>query len=652
MDFFAHQDRARGSTRKLILTYLLCLIGVVLALNIIAAVLFNVGRDAAKGQRDESRRPASAISSGSGFAANVPVFAGTTFSVLSIIGLATMFKQLQLGGDGAKVAELMGGRPITSAPTDPDERKLMNVIEEMSLASGVPMPRVYLLDQETGINAFAAGKRPEAAVIGVTRGCIRQLNRDELQGVIAHEFSHILNGDMRLNLRLIAMNFGLMAIGYIGLQILRFAPRSSSRNEKSGGAVAAIYVFAIAMMIIGYVGTLFGKILQAAVSRQREYLADASAVQFTRNPSGIAGALKKIGGFGNGSEIHSAHAGEMSHMFFAGGVAGFLDSLFATHPPLDKRIRAIEPQFDGKMVKPSGAPTYGSQLEQEAAISGFSTPPPLPRAGQRVVATASEIVSDTGNIVPEKLIHADAMIAAIPQEIEELAADPYDARAIAIALLLDASAPLRLVQLQSVYGEDEHVAAIVERLYPMIAELGPAARLPILDIALPALHHLSETQLKGFRALCTTLARADQRISSFEIALFKIIDHQLLSHLQFESASEFRSVGSVSEPLRIVISVLSLAGGLEQASEAFAQAMSRLGTPGLSLASPEESKQFDRALGELRRASLPVQRRIVDACAHCVAADGTVGIEEMELMRAISATLSVPIPPFLRIAPR
>ncbi len=652
MDFFAHQDRARASTRKLIVVYILCLLGVIVSLNIIAGMIWGVTQGSVAGRPNDGDPRSARVARPVDTTDAIPVFALTTISVLSLVGLATMFKQMQLGGDGAKVAELMGGRPIVAAPTDLNERKLLNVVEEMSLASGVPMPRVFLLDNEPGINAFAAGKRPEAAVIGVTRGCIERLNRDELQGVIAHEFSHILNGDMRLNLRLIAMNFGLMALGYIGLQILRFSPRSSSKNDKGGGAVAAIMLFAIAMMIIGYIGTLFGKILQAAVSRQREYLADASAVQFTRNPKGIEGALIKIGGFSNGSQLASPHAGEMSHMFFAEGVTGFLDSLFATHPPLDKRIRAIDPQFDGKLIAPVAETGVESEL-----VSGFATgkaamPPPLPRSGQRVVAPVAEIVEESGNIEPEKLVHANTLVAAIPNEIEALARDPYDARAIAIALLLDRDPTLRAAQMQSVQAADEHVAAIAAKLFPILAQLGPAARLPILDLALPALHHLSVTQLQSFRELCGVLAKADRRISSFEIALFKIIDHQLLSQRQFDGIVAYRSVNAVATPARIVISVLALTGGLDQAARAFAAAMARLGLDGQSMASAEESREFEKSLTELRNASMPVQRRVLDACAYCVAADGTVGIEEMELMRAISATLSVPIPPFLTIASR
>src|SRR5262249_2273093 len=194
----------------------------------------------------------------------------------------------------------------------PDLRKLLNVVEEMSIASGVPMPEVYLMPDEKGINAFAAGTAPDNAVIGVTEGCVRHLKRDELQGVIGHEFSHILNGDMRLNMRLIGVVFGLLCIMLVGRVMLDAfirggSPRSSSARNANP---PPIFLLAIGLIVIGWPGAFFGRLIQAAVSRQREFLADASAVQFTRNPLGLAGALKKIGGLAYGSRLDSAHAAE------------------------------------------------------------------------------------------------------------------------------------------------------------------------------------------------------------------------------------------------------------------------------------------------------------------------------------------------------
>jgi Zn-dependent protease with chaperone function len=649
MDFFAHQDRARASTKRLVLFYILAVLGVLVSLNIVAGIVGTMAHASRDRPAANDVRSAVRATPSQDVASLIPVLGLTTLSTLMLIGLATLFKQLQLGGDGAKIAEMLGGRPLTGAPADLDERKLLNIVEEMSIASGVPMPRVYLMDNEAGINAFAAGTRPEAAVIGVTRGAIRQLNRDELQGVIAHEYSHILNGDMRLNLRLIAMNFGIMAIGYIGLQVLRHAPRSMSRgNKKDGaGAVAVIFSIGLAMMVIGYVGTLFGKLLQSAVSRQREYLADASAVQFTRNPSGIAGALKRIGGISGGSKLESAHAGEVSHMFFSHGVAGFLDSLFATHPPLDKRIRAIEPQFDGKMIASSqaGEPT-------RPGVSGFNAskvamPPPLPKSGTRLRVQPTQIKAARSIIDAEEIEFATAMLDALPDELVAATYDPYDARALSLALMLDlANQAVRDAQIELLSTSDEPLARAMAELWPRIALAGPAARLPLLELALPALRHLSPTQLREFRHLCRSCAEMDRHVSPFELAVYKILDRELPVVPPTRSTPRYHSLKAVAEPITMVMSVLASAGGDAQADEAFAVSLSRVDIAGADRQTYDAAK-LSAALDVLREASPGIQRRVVDAAAHAVAFDGFVRIEEMELMRAVCAALAVPIPPLL-----
>ncbi|MFT3788934.1 MAG: M48 family metallopeptidase [Tepidisphaeraceae bacterium] len=331
MDFFGHQDRARGRTVKFLVLYGIAVVGVLLSLNVVGMLVYYavdhsnqprgkrtyvVDNDAPTGVR-EVREPAPPAKP---FSLWQPQVYGTTSAiVLVIIGLSGIVKQLMIGGDGASVAESLGGKLVDGNTTDLEERKLINIVEEMSIASGVPVPRLYVLNAEEGINAFAAGTRPDNAVVAVTRGCIRNLNRDQLQGVVAHEFSHILNGDMRLNLRMIALNFGIMALGVIGYWVMRLGFEGAARSSKKEGAGAALgfAIVGLLMMIVGYVGVFFGNMIQAAISRQREFLADASAVQFTRNPSGIAGALKKIGGLAYGSKLKTAAAGEASHMFFA-----------------------------------------------------------------------------------------------------------------------------------------------------------------------------------------------------------------------------------------------------------------------------------------------------------------------------------------------
>jgi len=325
MDFFKEQDKSRTKTTQLIGLFILAVVAVVLAVYVIAVmVMFFYG----------ARQP--------GFNPNnfhwiQPRLGFWVVSVtLLIIFIASAAKIIALAKGGSAVAENLGGRLINASATDRDERRLINVVEEMSLAAGVPVPQVYILDREKGINAFAAGYSPNDAAVAVTRGCLTQLRRNELQGVIAHEFSHILNGDMRLNIRLIGFLSGIMVLAQIGYLILR--SRSSSR--KSG---AQIVVVGLGLLIIGFVGQLFGRMIQAAVSRQREFFADASSVQFTRNPRGIAEALKKIGGFMTGSRIESPNAGEICHMFFGKAIR----TLFATHPPLTDRIYRLQPDFNG-----------------------------------------------------------------------------------------------------------------------------------------------------------------------------------------------------------------------------------------------------------------------------------------------------------------
>ena len=237
----------------------------------------------------------------------------------------------------------------------------------MAIASGTPTPPVYMMQEEPGINAFAAGFTPSDAVVGVTRGCVGQLSRDELQGVIGHEFSHILNGDMRLNIRLMGVLFGILVVGLIGSILLRSSLYGSALQSRSsrGNSTQVLLIIGGVLMLVGFIGTLVGNLIKASVSRQREFLADASAVQFTRNPSGIAGALKKIGGFEAGSEMMNPHAPESSHMFFGRAVSSGFNSLFATHPPLEERIARLDSSWqpDGETRRSAPVSTAGPTSE-------------------------------------------------------------------------------------------------------------------------------------------------------------------------------------------------------------------------------------------------------------------------------------------------
>ena len=337
MDFFERQEQAHRSTKLLVVYFITGVVLLIAVIYLAVVVLF-----AGIGSRHRHRSYQEGYGKQSELALwNPQLLFGVAVGTLAVIGIGSAFKTMELSRGGSSVATMLGGRLVNSNSTDPDERKLLNVVEEMALASGVPVPPVYVLETENGVNAFAAGHSTSDAVVAVTRGCMKLLSRDELQGVIGHEFSHILNGDMRLNLRLTGIIFGIISLAVIG-RIL-FYTRGGSRNNRN-----ALPLLGLVLLFVGWIGVFFGRLIQAAVSRQREFLADASSVQFTRNPGGITGALKKIGGLSYGSKLKNAHAGEAAHMFFGNGMAEPFFGLLATHPPLTERIRAFEPGFNGK----------------------------------------------------------------------------------------------------------------------------------------------------------------------------------------------------------------------------------------------------------------------------------------------------------------
>ncbi len=370
MDFFEAQARAKKRTSRLVLLFGLAVAGTILASYVAAFLIlrgvqeYDLGRAPDLGGSYDRHQPGRPVPYW-----DPRLFAGVSLITISVVGIASIFKWHQFSGGGSAVAESVDGRRVESDTLDLNERRLLNVVEEMAIASGVPVPAVYVLPDEPGINAFAAGLTTSDAVVAVTRGTLEKLNRDELQGVVAHEFSHILNGDMRLNMRLTALVFGILVLGLAGRGILWSMRHTRVRGKNSGGPLIAIAFIGVALLVIGYVGYFFGRLVQAAVSRQREFLADASAVQFTRNPGGISGALKKIGGYALGSSIKAQKSGAIGHFFFAQGFRSMLGGLWATHPPLDERIRAIEPQFDGKMFAP---PEVVDVTRESFASAGFA----------------------------------------------------------------------------------------------------------------------------------------------------------------------------------------------------------------------------------------------------------------------------------------
>jgi Zn-dependent protease with chaperone function len=548
---------------------------------------------------------------------------------------------------------MLGGRIVDSGTTDLAERRLLNVVEEMALAAGTSVPPVYVLDHERSINAFAAGHDPQSAVVAVSRGALTYLTRDELQGVMGHEFSHILNGDMRLNLRLIGVLHGILLLAIIGYYVLRIAP--SGRSDKKGGG-GAILLIGLGLLVVGFVGLFFAKLIRSSVSRQREYLADASAVQFTRYPAGIGGALKKIGGLVEGSRVRDAHADEVSHMFFGDAFAGSLMNLFATHPPLAERVRRIDPAFDGTF--PETVPLVEEDESRAAGREPSRLRPAAAAAVAGLAGTAAEtatsgaaVVNRIGTLTPEHLTRAAALIEQTPPRLAQAASEPFGARAVVYAVLLNREEDVRQRQLAVLQSHvDEPCYREMAAIVPLVDRLSEEARLPLVDRASPALKQLSPRQYAAFREIVEVLVKADGKISLLEYTIQSMLFRTLDVHFGLTKPPriQYYGLGGVLEPVRTVLSTLAYAGQTrdEEARRAFELGMKEIGRDAALLAKDQCAlDRFDAALLELAKVAPKVKRPIVAACAACVAADGTVTLREAELLRAVTSTLGCPMPP-------
>ncbi|MGD8927287.1 MAG: M48 family metallopeptidase, partial [Thioalkalispiraceae bacterium] len=505
MDFFQHQDIARRNTSRLVIFFALAVLGLIIITNLLVMVLFGFLKTSGEG--------VTLATIAAQFDWEIFLFISIAVALVILAGSA--YKTMALSGGGSVVAESLGGHLISQNTTDLHERKVLNVVEEMAIASGTPVPPVYLLDDEQGINAFAAGYTPGDAVIGVTRGTIAYLNREELQGVIAHEFSHILNGDMRLNLRLIGILHGILLIGLIGYYILRSVRGGSSKNA------GPILGLGIGLLVIGYTGTFFGNLIKASVSRQREFLADASAVQFTRNNLGISGALKKIGGYAYGSELQAADAPQMSHAYFSEGVSSFLQSVFATHPPLEIRIKRVDPQWDGEY------PIVTQEVVEETPTKSDTRKESM-RSAVAGVVVASQVLDNVGQAKPEHLDYANSLVNSIPQPLFDAVHEPYGARAVIYCLVINKGDDVRTNQLQQLreFG-DVGIYELTRKLLVYVADLDVEYRLPLIDMALPSLRQLSNAQYELFKKNLKFLVQADDSIDLFEWSLQKILFHHL-----------------------------------------------------------------------------------------------------------------------------
>lgn len=643
MNFFQAQENARKRTQLLVGLFAAAVLAIIGTLYALAHIT---------------------VGPGLGRSINPILFLSVAAGVLLLVGFGSAYRTIQLRRGGPAVAELLGGRRVAPDTTDPAERRLVNVVEEMAIASGTPVPAIYILDDEPGLNAFAAGHSIDDAAVAVTRGTLDRMTRDELQGVIAHEFSHILNGDMRLNIRLMGLLFGILLIAVIGRGLMRVGA-GSSRNRRNGRGDARIAVIGLVLFIVGYIGVFFGRLIQAAISRQREFLADAAAVQFTRNPAGIANALKKIGGIPNGARLSSAHAVEASHLFFASTGRFSLTSLLATHPPLPERIRRIDPSFDGSFeISPPRA--------ERGAVPKAADPMTLGRAGteaprtaetrHRVAGTsagmgaigAAALLSSVGTPTAHHVAYAARLIDELPAELLRAARRADDAPALLFALLQARAGTAAKLTADPIRGfGGEEILARTQELVSQVRDQDAAARLVLLELALPTIRTLPEEKARALTAAVQAVIRADNKIDLFEYAVYRGLLRKLDRSAAPTAATTVHSLKPLRAELEIVLSALAHAG---TANEIAAEAAFTAATKGLPEAvrgirlqrrSTTTVAAVDRALSRLATAAPGVRQRILEACVQVITDDGVIRPGEAELLRAIGSALDCPVPPLL-----
>ncbi len=646
MNFFEAQDRARRASKWLVVAYALATLLIVAGVTAIVGAAFYLTSDPV-------------YRSGSILGVHGSILLLTALITTLVIVAATGFKTAALSSGGGKVATQLGGTLVSADTTDPLRKRLHNVVEEMAIASGVPVPDVYVLEEEAAINAFAAGYAPTDAAVAVTRGALELLDREELQGVIAHEFSHILNGDMRLNIRLMGVLFGIMVLGLAGRFILRGSHHIGRSRDR--GAMVVI-VIGLGLAILGAVGVFFARVIKSSVSRQREYLADASAVQFTRQNRGIAGALKKIGGYSESSLIRAADPEEVSHMLFGRGSKLF--GIFATHPPLTERIKALDPSFDESQYPNVDALAMRRRMEQgdeeglaSDLVSGLAAgATETASAASATDAIADAVAESAGQPGAEHVQYAMDLRSTIPAELCDAAHSIESSYLLAVALVLDRSGDDLERQLQLV-GEQlgAERAEIAGRYFERLASIDARYRLPLLSIAFPALKRRPAPQLDFLADLAVRLIEVDGRMDLYEFCFYRILSTNLSLAGQPSARLAPRRARrrDVRTSAATVLSLMSAHGHPDAAEQ---EAAYRAGAELLGEWAMREDirpagdisvAELDRSLDTLLALNGKSRRKLVSAISTVAGHDGHLSVPERELIRATCATLGCPLPPML-----
>ncbi|WP_024953702.1 M48 family metallopeptidase [Sulfurospirillum arcachonense] len=631
MNFFEAQERAKKNTFVLIFLFAFAILSSIVLLNFFLMIVWNY------------MEFNMLILSIDDFIKSFEWgrFLQVSLVVLALVVLASAYKLNELSQGGHIVAESLGGRLISRNSNDPSERVILNVVEEMAIASGIGVPPVYILEQE-GINAFAAGLSYDDAIIGVTRGCVQKLSRDELQGVIAHEFSHIFNGDMRLNIQASGVLHGILFIGEIGytmLDALGNSSSSKSRDDKASGTSIALAV-GLGFLIIGYLGSFIGSIIKALISKQREYLADASAVQFTRNNQGIANALKKIGGNTQSSFIKNKNATTYSHFYFSNALSSSF--LFSSHPPLKKRIYRLDSGWNGHYIVP----------DVKEVKNDFVTEKNKKR--EDIFKTMSTIsvlssIDDIGQPKEKHLKKSAQLIDSLPPVLLEMSKEPFSAQGLILALLASKEGEVFKEQHTILSQENRALFSMVQKALQYTPSLPKEGYLPLIQLSLTSLKMMSLNQYKTFRKIVLNWMYANFYLSFFEWNLKHLVLYPLDIYFGISKQSKdvHTHLGAIKTELEFFVSVLvsTQTTDEKEAVILFDKAKKSIGATALQFVQcrPIDYELLDKMVGQIQQAKPMLRKRILELAIACLSVDGEICVNDMQILHAIAATFRLPL---------
>jgi Zn-dependent protease with chaperone function len=635
MNFFERQRQLRRLSVRLVFLFLVAVAGIIVVIDLAVAFATGAFRNPDAGQ----------LTASLGF---------TSVAVAAAVAIAALFRTAALRGGGGRVARELGGVPVPPDTRDPQLRRLRNVVEEMAIAAGVSVPEIYLLPNEASINAFAAGWSTSDAAVAVTQGALERLSRDELQGVIAHEFSHVVNGDMRLNIRLIGLLFGILFLSVIGRNLIFFGGGRGSRDNRN-----PVPLIGIALLVAGGVGVLVGRIIQASVSRQREYLADTSAVQYTRQTAGLAGALKKIGGLPVGSQLRNPRRDEVGHMLFGPGAR--LSSVFATHPPLVDRIKALDPTFNPAELEqlqrrwasepPSGLAEDAARGLVETGVAQPAGQPGLPHPASRSAVDAGAVIESVANVPASTPDYAAALIAQIPEPVLDRAHRIDAVVPLVLGLLMAEDEQARMVQYADLARDHgQPLADATRQEAQALAGLHPMLRVPLAELAFPALKARSEAERRDILVAVSGLIHSDNTITTYEYCVARLIYSELYESMQPKpSRHSGRATAAArwNEVATLLAVLASTGSDPAVAEQAFAAGIAQI-LPGQSLPyspPPTGVLALEDGWPGLDALRPEDKQRLVAAIVATVGYDETFSVTESELLRTVCALVHCPIPP-------